>query len=146
MNEKTIALLFNVVFLVFSTFTSGCKTTGTITVSDSLEHQRRIAELETRISDYESRLRQYDSLISGTQSRLEIIRARADSIADRIDRLIFLFEQYEREVQRLIDENSALRGAFGPGEKNKFLAWTVLSGNMGLEDFKNDTGLRMACN
>jgi len=99
---------FMCLFLIV--FGAGCTTTGQPTDNSVIEHQRRIVELESRVRDYEERLGQYDSLITGTQSRLEAVRRRADSITDRVDRLIFLFSEYEREVQRLLDEGDTIGG------------------------------------
>jgi chromosome segregation ATPase len=112
--KRPVFYCFFVLF-VFAVFFACCYATRATVDKSVLEHQRRIAELENRVTDYERRLGEYDSLIRGTKQRLEAIRTRADSFADRVDRITFLFDEYEREVQRIIDESAAIRA--DPTEK-----------------------------
>ena len=84
--------------------------TAPITDQSILEHQARIAELERRVVDYERRISEYDKLVGGTLERLETIRGRADRITDRLDRIIFLFDEYEREINRLNNAYNKARG------------------------------------
>jgi hypothetical protein len=82
-----------------------------------------IATLETGIDDYERRLREYGSIIRAydgitvdTVERIRDIRERADKITDRIDRVIFLFEEYDREVSKLLDAYNRIRSQYKIGE------------------------------
>ena len=125
-------------FSIIIQFT-GCRTVPVADL-DSLEYQRRIAALEARIVDYESRLRQYDSLVGGTVERLEVIRGRANSITDRIDRIIFLFEEYDREVNRLINSFNNSGGSISQIEKDEFLAMVLDYCNVVIETCAYNSG------
>jgi hypothetical protein len=131
MNEKIKLICFITVCAV-AIFITGCRT---VPVADtgSLEHQRRIATLEARIVDYERRIAEYDSLIGGTVERLEAIRSRANSITDRIDRIIFLFEEYDREVNRLIDSLNTGGGTTSQVATDELLALVRYYRNVGIE-------------
>jgi len=110
MNEKIKPFYFIAVFIAVL-YVTGCATTRVAADESVFEHQRRIAELEGRVLDYERRISEFDNLIGGTVSRLEAIRSRAVGIPDRIDRIVFLFDEYEREIERLIRENNYPGGA-----------------------------------
>lgn len=95
MNEKNI--VFFSVICVFVFCFSSCTTTrnsGDI----SREHTARINELENRVIDYERRIEQASIDIG-------IIRERAGEIEDRIDRLTYLFGEYDRIVRELLGES-----------------------------------------
>jgi len=120
---------------------TGCRTVG-IAALGSLEHQGRIAELERRDVDYERRLGEYDSLVEGTVERLEAIRIRADSVTDRVDRIIFLFEEYDREVNRLINSFNQDGGTTSQVAKNELMALVSYYSHVGVENWQDNTRLR----
>ena len=104
-------ILLLVAVAAVSVCISGCRTTqsGGYTEQSILEHQARIIELENRNIALTERLTAYDSLVDGTVGRLEIIGERAGRIVDTTDRIIYLFSEYEREVQFLVRELFTLR-------------------------------------
>jgi CHASE3 domain sensor protein len=135
---RFIGWLIGIVGIIF--FTS-CRT---IAVTDDavLEHQRRIAALEGRIVDYERRISEYDQLVGGTVERLEIIRARANSITDRVDRIIFLFEEYEREVNNLINSFDRSGNSVSQIETIELLVSLRADIDLALEDYPYNSWLR----
>jgi len=139
--RKTLRIIAWMLGIVFIFNFTGCRTIA-ITDTDVLEHQRRIADLERRVIDYERRIAEYDSLVGGTVERLAAIRERANSITDRVDRIIFLFDEYEREVNRLIDSFNRDGGETSQVAKNELLALVLYYSNVGVEDWSYYSGLR----
>jgi hypothetical protein len=139
--RKTLRIIGWLIGICFIFYFTGCRTIA-ITDNDILEHQRRIATLEARIVDYERRITEYDNLIGGTVARLEIIRSRAAGITDRADRIIFLFDEYEREVNRLIDSFNRDRGEITQSAKNKLLALVRYYSDVGIEDWSHNPWFR----
>lgn len=145
MNEKlkkNIHRFIGIIICFVHIYLTGCQSSGKPVDNSIIEHQRRITELEGRVNDYERRLAEYDNLITGTQSRLEAIRARADSFTDRIDRIIFLFSEYEREVQRLLDEGNSIRSQDQSASESNILAGTGTDNNVGAENSQDNPWLR----
>ena len=66
--------------------------------ADVLSYQRQVALLEARV-DY------YENTIRATVRRLESIRGTAESIDGTVDELIRLFDEYQRTVEQLIEQN-----------------------------------------
>lgn len=83
---------------------SGCTSTAiTRDASDIIvSNSRAAAKLEVTVGDL-------DKLISNSSRRLGDVQLKSKSIADGIDRTIYLFEEYEREVNRLLDEINKIR-------------------------------------
>jgi len=131
--RKTIRIIGWLLGIVIIFNITGCRTVA-VADTDVLEHQRRIATLEARVIDYERRIAEYNSLVGGTIQRLEIIRRRADSITDRIDRIIYLFEEYDREVNRLIDAFIASGGTISQVQAEEFLALVRYNSYVGVKD------------
>jgi len=114
MNEKAKFLRISFVcflFLAFCTGFTSCRSTSPITDQSVLTHQREVIELESRNRDLTKRLDSYDSIVGTSVSRLEDIGIRAAGMGSEIDELIYLFGQYQSEVQRLIDEYRRLQAA-----------------------------------
>jgi len=120
MYEKKISRSFFIVlFVLASLHFSGCRTAvGKYTDESVLEYQRRIAELEGTNRALTERLGQYDTLVTRTVSRLEAVRERASGIADSVERIEYLFSEYERTVQQLIYELRANGGKIGTGTQD----------------------------
>lgn len=81
---------------VLATVLTGCRTTRSGAGADILEYQRKITALEARISFYES-------TIGSTITELESIGRRAEAVDGTVDELIYLFDDYQRAVKRLLD-------------------------------------------
>lgn len=97
MHAKTIFLIFICATIV------ACKSnpsTGTVGHLD--EYQRRAIELANANRDLTNRLEQYNRVTEDTLGRLEDIRERANGIKDTAERIIYLFDAYEREVSEII--------------------------------------------
>ena len=139
--RKTIRIIGWLLGIVIIFNVTGCRTVAVADL-DSLEHQRRIAELERRVVDYERRLAEYDSLIGGTVERLEAVRSRANGITDRIDRIIFLFEEYDREVNRLIDSLTVSGGGTSQVTSDELLALVRNYSYVGIENCQDYYWLR----
>lgn len=109
MHEKVI--LF---FIIASATIIGCRTNPTTSgfnAIDSLdEYQRRVVELAKSNRELTDRLKQYDRVTETTVERLEDIRERASGIKDTTERIIYLFDAYEREVSEIILTLTALSG------------------------------------
>ena len=92
------------IFLIFiCTATITCKSNPNTSTVDSLdEYQRRAIELANANRDITNRLEQYDRVAEDTLKRLEAIRERANGIKDTAERIIYLFDAYEREVSEII--------------------------------------------
>jgi len=129
-----------VIIILLAVFITGCRTVAVADI-DSIEYTRRIADLERRNADYERRLSEYDSLVGGTVERLEAIRTRANSITDRIDRIIFLFEQYDAEVNRLINAANDNRGTVSQEQTNELLAMVRDYRDVDIKNWANCFGI-----
>lgn len=120
--EKNIRYIIFINILCFSIICASCISTKTNTEPTILEYQRRISELENtnkeltrRIDSATNRLSSITGNLSGitdelgefsnrSTERIEDIRGRASKISDSIDRVIYLFGEYESEVDRLLKE------------------------------------------
>ena len=81
-----------------------CTSTGPRTNRAVLEHQRNIAEYQATVSYYLGR-------IDSCSERIESIRARTESLTGEVDRVIELFDQYQRAVEQLLRDYNSLRKA-----------------------------------
>lgn len=75
-----------------------------------LEHTQRVTELEAANRDLTRRLDRYDLTVKDSIERLEFIGGRASAINNTIDGLIYLFEQYQYEVERLLQRYNEITG------------------------------------
>lgn len=97
MNAKNILYLLLYVVISYVCILTSCKTTGNAG-EISREHTARINELENRVIDYERRIEQASIDVG-------IIRERASKIEDGIDRIAYLFGEYDRIVRELLRES-----------------------------------------
>lgn len=67
-----------------------------------LEHQRRVTELEARNNELQRRLDAYGIAVERSVRELEAIGKRAGEMGERIDRIIYLYNEYKRQVEQLI--------------------------------------------
>ena len=144
MNEKNIKCFICGFVILFSFYVSGCKTVGSITDNAILEYQRRIDELENTNRALAERIGQYDTLVARTVSRLETVRERAAGIADSVERIEYLFSEYERTVQQLIHELRANGGTVGKGTEDFTDIICHLAMLDGLESFADYCRLYLA--
>lgn len=83
-----------------------CSCASTRTINDDtniiIANQRAIQRLETATADL-------GKLYTRTTTRVDNIRREASRIGDSIDRLAFLFDQYDREVVKLLAEIERIR-------------------------------------
>ena len=99
-------------FIVMLCFVcTGCITTRYGTDNAVLEHQRQLAEYQATVNAY---IRRTDA----SAERIESIRGRADSLTTSIDGVISLFDEYQRAVERLLQDYYDLRRAIETAEKD----------------------------
>jgi hypothetical protein len=94
---------------------TGCKTAGTITDGAILEYKDRITELQnenTRITGIIDTSRE---TVDGLIGEISYIRERARSIVDSIERVEFLFSEYERITIELIQAYRAIQNEVKSG-------------------------------
>ena len=116
MFKKIIRITRVLLIVLFFICIIGCRTNQQQPV---IINTGGIATLEAGIDDYERRLREYGSIIRAydgitvdTIERIRDIRERADKITDRVDRVIYLFEEYDREVSKLLDAYNRIRDTY----------------------------------
>ena len=90
--------------LLLSSIFTGCATTGL---------QRKDTELVSansrNIGRVESTAEAIEDTISDSRERLEIVRRASERIGEAGERLDYLFSEYEREVERILDELYTLK-------------------------------------
>ena len=98
----------NIVFIIIATFLlflfSGCCTTNAKSdVADTIERNSyAIGQLEATVAAL-------DGTVTSSRERIENIIGTSRSIGNGIDRITYLFEQYESEVNRLLYEIDKIR-------------------------------------
>ena len=83
---------------------TGCLTTRAGADKSIIEHQRKLGEYQAAVSYHLGR-------VDACAARIADIRERADSLTGEIDRVIELFDEYQRAVEQLIREYNTLRDA-----------------------------------
>ena len=111
MNEMVKKLFVCAFIVMFSVVCTGCITTRYGTDNAVLEHQRQLAEYQATVNAY---IRRTDA----SAERIESIRGRADSLTTSIDGVISLFDEYQRAVERLLQDYYDLRRAIETAEKD----------------------------
>lgn len=96
---KKIFILGFICMLCFS-----CVSTGRGADKSIIEHQRKLGEYQAAVSYHLGR-------VDACAARIADIRERADSLTGEIDRVIELFDEYQRAVEQLIREYNMLRDA-----------------------------------
>ena len=81
-----------------------CVSTGRGADKSVIEHQRKLGEYQAAVSYHLGR-------VDACAARIADIRERADSLTGEIDRVIELFDEYQRAVEQLIREYNTLRDA-----------------------------------
>lgn len=81
-----------------------CVSTGRGADKSIIEHQRKLGEYQAAVSYHLGR-------VDACAARIADIRERADSLTGEIDRVIELFDEYQRAVEQLIREYNTLRDA-----------------------------------
>jgi len=116
MHEKKSIFVYFIIFciLYFSTLCTGCVSNKHGQADPTiLEYQRRIDELEARNKEHErirnSTADRLSDLSKRSSERFEDIKRRADAMDDSISRIMFLFGEYESEVDRIIGEINNIR-------------------------------------
>jgi predicted nuclease with TOPRIM domain len=79
-----------------------CVSTGRGADKSVIEHQRKLGEYQAAVSYHLGR-------VDACAARIADIRERADSLTGEIDRVIELFDEYQRAVEQLIREYNTLR-------------------------------------
>lgn len=89
-------------FLGFFVFLlAGCRST-TVVEPAIIEHQRQLSEYQGAVEGFVRRAGE-------CAGEIDRIRGRADGITGEIDGVISLFDEYQRAVERLIQEYNRLR-------------------------------------
>ncbi len=103
-DEDTKINIYSIIILIiFLTLLSNCTTFRPEVESDLLEHQGRIADLEEYNQRLRDSIRRIETQIIDSERRVNAINSSARKISDSIDRVGYLFDSYEREVQRLLN-------------------------------------------
>lgn len=89
---------------------SGCRTNRADADAAVLEHQRKIAELESTIT-------RIDCIMSDAERGLAEIENRGCDLTDEIDGVIREFNAYQSRVNRLLREYNALRKTVESGNR-----------------------------
>ena len=112
--SKAVCFVVSVVLcMLTSCFITGCATTGL---------QRNDTELVSansrNIGRVESTAEAIGDTISDSRERLEIVRRASERIGEAGERLDYLFSEYEREVERILDELYTLKEQQEQMERN----------------------------
>ena len=104
-SKRMVALvIYCLSMLLLSSLFTGCATTGL---------QRKDTELVSansrNIGRVESTAEAIGDTISDSRERLEIVRRASERIGEAGERLDYLFSEYEREVERILDELYTLK-------------------------------------
>jgi chromosome segregation ATPase len=86
-----------IVLTFFGLCCASCISRGAVVDRTVLEHQRQVAELEARNQDLERRLATFASEVGD-------IRSRSVGMEGEVDEIISLFDQYQRAVDKLIED------------------------------------------
>lgn len=104
-------IVIGLVLLNTALFCSGCTSGADAVEPDIIKLERRIAELETINRDLTERLDSTTNSIGRTKEiadqcrdRIEHIKETARGINDIVERIEYLFTQYEYEVSRVLNE------------------------------------------
>lgn len=124
MNDTAKSVIFCialfVVALVFCCLFGGCSSTRGLQAEDA-----ELVSANTRnLGRIESTVDALDATVRSSNERLEIVARAGERIRDAGQRLEYLFGEYEREVDRLLDEIDTLRVKLQEGEKDQVDART----------------------
>ena len=104
-----------VVLMLFPFFCSGCSTVGLQGKDSELvsRHSRNVGRIEGTASALAD-------AVADSRDRLEVVSRASERIGDGIERLDYLFTEYEREVERLCNEIDSLRAQIEQVEGDGF--------------------------
>ena len=112
--SKVVYFVVSVVLCMLSScFITGCATTGLQRKDTEL-----IATNSRNIGRVESTAENLGELVGRSQERLEIVRRASERIGETTERLDYLFTEYEREVERILDELYTLKEQQEQMERN----------------------------
>ena len=97
--------------LVLAVLCAGCQSAGL-----SGKDTELVAANSRSVGRIEGTVRDLEDTISDSRERLAIISRASEKIAGGVDRLEFLFEEYESEVERLLGEIDRLKAQLGQVE------------------------------
>lgn len=104
MNAKTIFCICCAMLLF------GCSTTNrTITDSTVIEYSRQLAVLENGIEEYGESVAAVRASIAAVCEEIGTVREGASSISLTVEDTIILFDEYQRAVERLLQDYGRLR-------------------------------------
>lgn len=109
--NKIWNILLVIVILYNCCIFDSCKSTKVSrgTEDDILAYQRRIGQFEAKIGDIDEAFRVSNSRFEENIRRLETVQSESEGITDSIDRVIFLFDNYESITEQFIRDYSELR-------------------------------------
>lgn len=109
--KKFNLFVFCCIGLLFTCIFTGCSTLKTIDNSDAIAgNQVAAAKLEDTVGEL-------DRATTRSRERLEIIVRDSRNIEDGVSRLEYLFESYESEVNRMLDEIDRIRREAAENER-----------------------------
>jgi translation elongation factor EF-Tu-like GTPase len=73
------------------------------------EHIEQVTELEGRVAELTDRLGRYDRAVTYSTEHLELVGLRIGSTVGTVDEIIQLFDEYQREVERVIQHLRTLQ-------------------------------------
>jgi chromosome segregation ATPase len=99
------------VLIFVAWYAVGCTSPAKKRLDDAvLKHQQQLTDLEDRNQDLERRLVAYDNAVGDSLKDLEAIRTRGTELEGTVDETIELFDEYQREVERVISSLRAVQG------------------------------------
>lgn len=109
--NKIIAILGIITLTIFIlTFNTSCQSYRQWTDGNILQYQRRVSELEGECQRLRDKISRVNELTRDSIERVSDIQRRGAEISDSVDRIIYLFGEYESEVFRLL-EGYGINGA-----------------------------------
>lgn len=111
--------------------------------SNVIDHTRRIAELESenkRLTGIiDSASDRVSIILTDSTERITDIRSRSSEISDSVDRIIYLFGEYDKEVQRLLREFDQVRSQIEISQQNNVDIDLDLCSNDSSQNNSNDS-------
>lgn len=96
--KKTKRIIFNLIlFSIFILILSGCRTTKVTEPGIISDNSRRFGQLESTAETI-------DRIINSNYERLEDITARSREVENSVERILYLYDEYVRENDRIINE------------------------------------------
>lgn len=135
-NQKTIIIVF-IASLCLLTCCSTTKRTGATDIISANSYTAGQLEATIRVLDETSR-RLEDSIVD-SQERINDIISTSDSITSTIGRIEYLFSEYEREVERIRNENIAARDYIESQKQSLIGSYNNTVSNDSSENSSNDT-------